>query len=53
LGELAGVLDAVRGLTDVPALVEIVIPPKDLPPQLARLAAVPPKQRKYGRSRRH
>jgi hypothetical protein len=45
------VFDAVKGLADVPALVEIVIPPKDLPPQLARLAAVPPKQRKYGRSR--
>ncbi|MDB5692839.1 MAG: alpha-keto acid decarboxylase family protein [Alphaproteobacteria bacterium] len=51
LGELAGVLAEVKGLSDVPALVEIVIPPKDLPPQLARLAALPPKQRKYGRSR--
>jgi indolepyruvate decarboxylase len=52
INELANVLEAVKGLADVPALVEIVIPEKDLPPQLARLAAPPPPLRKYGRSRR-
>ncbi|MDB5471007.1 MAG: pyruvate decarboxylase [Caulobacter sp.] len=45
--ELSDVLNAVKGLVDVPALIEIVIPPKDLAPQLARLAYVPPTQAKY------
>ena len=35
----------------MPALVEVVIPEKDLAPQLARLAAPPPPLRKYGRSK--
>jgi indolepyruvate decarboxylase len=48
--ELAAALDAIEGLEDVPALVEVVIPEKDLAPQLARLAAPPPTLRKYGRS---
>ncbi|MDO7874655.1 thiamine pyrophosphate-binding protein [Hymenobacter sp. ASUV-10] len=39
--ELQKVLADVNGLTDVPALVEIVIPPHDLAPQLARLAGAP------------
>ncbi|MCE3288268.1 MAG: pyruvate decarboxylase [Caulobacter sp.] len=45
--EMADVLAAVKGLTDVPALVEVVIPPKDLAPQLYRLAYVPPTLSKY------
>ncbi|GAB3041797.1 alpha-keto acid decarboxylase family protein [Spirosoma pulveris] len=39
---LREVLDDIAGLTDVPALVEIVIPQKDYPPQLKRLAAPAP-----------
>lgn len=45
--EMAEVLTTVKGLTDVPALVEVVIPPKDLAPQLYRLAYVPPTLSKY------
>jgi len=45
--QLAGALTEIQGLTDVPALIEVVIPPKDLAPQLARLAAPPPMLRKY------
>jgi len=45
--QLAGALTEIQGLTDVPALIEVVIPPKDLAPQLARLAAPPPALRKY------
>ena len=48
--ELRGVLAKVRALEDVPALVEVVIPEKDLAPQLKRLAAPPPPLRKYGRT---
>src|SRR5262245_49538295 len=48
--ELRGVLAKVRGLEDVPALVEVVIPGKDLAPQLKRLAEPPPQMRKYGRT---
>ena len=44
-------LAEIRDLEGVPALVEVVIPEKDLAPQLARLAAPPPPQRKYGRAR--
>jgi indolepyruvate decarboxylase len=47
---LAAALEAIKGLEGVPALVEVVIPEKDLAPQLARLAAPPPPLRKYGRS---
>ena len=47
--ELRGVLTEVRDLKDVPALVEVVIPQKDLAPQLKRLAEPPPQLRKYGR----
>lgn len=39
--QLQTALNEVAGLTNVPALVEIVIPQKDLPPQLERLAAPP------------
>jgi indolepyruvate decarboxylase len=49
--ELRGVLAKVKGLEGVPALVEVVIPAKDLAPQLKRLAEdPPPAQRKYGRT---
>jgi indolepyruvate decarboxylase len=49
--ELRGVLAKVKGLKGVPALVEVVIPEKDLAPQLKRLAEdPPPQQRKYGRT---
>jgi len=47
--ELAVALQAIAGLDGVPALVEVVIPQKDLAPQLARLAAPPPPLRKYRR----
>ncbi|MBD2755872.1 alpha-keto acid decarboxylase family protein [Spirosoma validum] len=39
--ELHTTLHAVQGLTNIPALVEVVIPQKDLAPQLKRLAATP------------
>ena len=45
--DLRTILTAVKNLTDVPALVEIVIPQKDLAPQLKRLAEVPPPLQKY------
>lgn len=48
--ELRAVLAKVKGLKDVPALVEVVIPEKDLAPQLKRLAEPPPAKRKYGRT---
>lgn len=48
--ELAGVLDEIKGLTGVPALIEVVVPEKDLAPQLARLAAPPPPLRKMGQA---
>jgi indolepyruvate decarboxylase len=49
--ELTAALKAIKDLNDVPALVEVVIPPKDLAPQLERLADdPPPQQRKYGRT---
>ncbi|HET9641214.1 MAG TPA: thiamine pyrophosphate-binding protein [Allosphingosinicella sp.] len=48
--ELAGVLGEVRDLTGVPALIEVVIPDKDLAPQLKRLATPPPALRKQGRT---
>jgi indolepyruvate decarboxylase len=51
VGELADVLAALEPLHDVPALVEVVIPQKDLAPQLARLAKAPPEQKKYQRGR--
>ena len=47
---LAAVLDEVAALEGVPALVEVVIPDKDLAPQLKRLASKPPPQRKYYRT---
>jgi indolepyruvate decarboxylase len=49
--ELRGVLAKVKDLKGVPALVEVVIPEKDLAPQLKRLAEDPPPAlRKYGRA---
>ena len=48
---LAAALAEIDVLTDVPALVEVVIPEKDLAPQLARLAGVPASKAKYDRTR--
>jgi indolepyruvate decarboxylase len=50
VAELRSVLDEIAGLTDVPALVEIVIPEKDLAPQLKRLAEPPPQLRRSHRA---
>jgi indolepyruvate decarboxylase len=47
VAELRSVLQEVKGLADVPALVEVVIPQKDLAPQLKRLAETPAPKRKY------
>ena len=49
--ELREVLSEVKGLADAPALVEVVIPQKDLAPQLARLAETPVTVRKYRRDK--
>jgi indolepyruvate decarboxylase len=51
VGELAGVLTELQEVKDAPALVEVVIPQKDLAPQLARLAGAPPQTSKYHKSR--
>lgn len=48
--DLRSVLAKVRTLKNAPALVEVVIPEKDLAPQLKRLAEPPPALRKYGRT---
>jgi len=48
--ELAAVLAEVRDLTGVPALIEVVIPDKDLAPQLKRLATPPPSLRRQLRT---
>ena len=45
-------LAALKGVEGVPALVEVVIPQKDLAPQLRRLAETPVPQRKYRREPR-
>lgn len=51
IDELLAALPEIAALTDVPALIEVVIPEKDLAPQLARLAApTPPPLRKYRRA---
>lgn len=50
-GELATALCEIDGLTGVPALVEVVIPEKDLAPQLRRLAQLPASKAKYNRTR--
>jgi indolepyruvate decarboxylase len=50
VGELAGVLTELQEVKDAPALVEVVIPQKDLAPQLARLAGAPPMIAKYHRT---
>jgi indolepyruvate decarboxylase len=47
VAELRAVLSDLKKLKNVPALVEIVIPQKDLAPQLKRLAEPPPDLRKY------
>jgi indolepyruvate decarboxylase len=47
VAELRTALAEVQGLEDAPALVEVVIPQKDLAPQLKRLAETPPDSRKY------
>jgi indolepyruvate decarboxylase len=51
VGELRKTLAEVKGLQGVPALVEVLIPQKDLAPQLKRLAETPPQLSKYNRSR--
>ncbi|HYW17596.1 MAG TPA: thiamine pyrophosphate-binding protein [Allosphingosinicella sp.] len=48
--QLAAVLGQVRDLRGVPALIEVVIPDKDLAPQLKRLATPPPALRRQGRT---
>lgn len=46
--ELRDVLSKLKSIKDAPTLVEVVIPQKDLAPQLERLAEIPPPQkRKY------
>jgi indolepyruvate decarboxylase len=49
LGSLTDTLEKIAELRDVPALIEVVIPQKDLPPQLARLAGAPAPCRRYRR----
>lgn len=53
--ELRATLAGLKGVEGVPALVEVVIPQKDLAPQLKRLAETPVPQRRYRRDkgRRH
>lgn len=51
VGELESVLTELQEVQDVPALIEVVVPQKDLAPQLARLAGAPPKTAKYHRTR--
>jgi indolepyruvate decarboxylase len=50
--ELRTALAGLKGVEGVPALVEVVIPQKDLAPQLKRLAETPVPQRKYRREPR-
>jgi indolepyruvate decarboxylase len=47
--DLRKTLEEVKHLQGRPALVEILIPQKDLAPQLKRLAETPPQLRKYNR----
>jgi indolepyruvate decarboxylase len=47
VAELRSVFSELKKLKSVPALVEIVVPQKDLAPQLKRLAEPPPHLRKY------
>lgn len=49
VAELRSALAEASRLEDVPALVQVVIPQKDLAPQLKRLAEAPPPARKYRR----
>jgi indolepyruvate decarboxylase len=46
---LTEALNEICALRDVPALIEVVIPQKDLAPQLARLAGTPSSLHKYRR----
>jgi indolepyruvate decarboxylase len=50
VAELRTVLAEIKDVTDRPALVEIVIPQKDLAPQLARLAEPSPPLRRSHRA---
>lgn len=50
IGELRSTLTTLQGVTGVPSLVEVVIPQKDLAPQLKRLATTPVPARKYRRA---
>jgi indolepyruvate decarboxylase len=49
VGALRSVLEDVVAVTDGPVLVEVIIPEKDLAPQLERLAATPPTLRRSNR----
>jgi indolepyruvate decarboxylase len=49
VAHLRALLDDVLHLQGMPALVEVIIPLKDLAPQLKRLAETPATTRKYGR----
>ncbi|HEX4365413.1 MAG TPA: thiamine pyrophosphate-binding protein [Rhodopila sp.] len=49
VGSLRAVLSEVVKVTDGPVLVEVIIPEKDLAPQLERLAATPPTLRRANR----
>lgn len=49
--ELRATLASLKGLEGVPALVEVVIPQKDLAPQLKRLAETPTATHKYRRDK--
>jgi len=48
--ELLAFLDQLESPTDLPTLVEVVVPAHDLPPQLKRLAEPPPSLRRYRRA---
>jgi indolepyruvate decarboxylase len=50
--ELRAALAGLKGVEGVPSLVEVVIPQKDLAPQLKRLAQTPVPARKYRRDKR-
>jgi indolepyruvate decarboxylase len=51
IGDLRAVLADLKNLKDVPALMEVLIPQKDLAPQLKRLAEPPPQKRMYRRDK--
>jgi TPP-dependent 2-oxoacid decarboxylase len=50
VSDLTGILPELKNLTGQPALIEVVIPQKDLAPQLERLARLPASLQKYNRT---